>query len=929
MAPKSTKQKEAKSGPPQSNIGLGLQRTLHPAGSTLVQELLRRSSGADVDAQARALVLRMLDGPCATRLKGGGNVTAVKCNGRVNENFHGAWVFNYDQRMSNSLWDELTVVCRGLLVLFPRGALLAEGFAEEALRPGARLDYEQNALLRRLCESEHPCRIFEPMPKFWEGGAGLSGELSWEDVLQACGGQTPRLVRVEEKVDGNLGLLYPQFDDDFRPRFDAPPLLCTKGIAHSEDIERQMRMLSERYPALRLSAEVSHAIVEVVDLEMKVVVPYAEEHTGARLIAALAEDRWLPHDTVDDLALTWAMPRPAARPLPEDGSFHAVKRLAAAYAPEPGELVDEGVVVHLECRPLVEIIRLKVHTHFWHVVHSWWEDHDKAKQRLCVRSLMLMVRDRRFAGREAAIEPCLRKHKGSGKSRRLDDALVLKFRALVALARRSLEESLQSWSAALAATASLSKGLELKAGLDSYLAQQVKLANEQKSALQVSVMRLRGDPKLGMHGPMDAALVTRLPAILRHLYGDVNAPDIGAEDVEMIACMRDESFHSAARKVIEVWADAAQQQWDLEQMALLHDAAPAPATANEKEAPVAGALPGTVQVPVDDTLPLQCMGEVGRDILRQYFSDGPLSARIVKAIDEDGYIVLPGILSPGEADVELARAWDFIETVSPGVNRKDRSTWWPAGQGEPDVWPCAQRDMFQLHQAGWLFSELREKFAARVFEPLYGTGALHVSKDGFTFQRPVDSAPLKRTPNDHFDQGTRWMGLQCIQGSVALTDQSAQDGCFQVWPGSHRLREQLLQGRPTGKGRLDFLILSEQERKYLVHQGIEPRRVPVNRGDVVLWRSDVAHCGGPPLNGCETHRLVAYICCLPAALTPDPVYVQKRLAYEQLRTGGHYPTREEWFEVKPPHQLRDWQPFFREPPKLTERQRQLYGLDCY
>lgn len=908
---------------------MGLQRTLHPSGSSVVQELLQRLPGADTDARARALILRMLDGPCAMRLKvGGGNVTAVKCNGRVNKNLHGAWVFNYDQRMPSSLWDELTVVCRGLLLLFPRAALLAEGFAEEALRPGARLDYEQNALLRRLCMSDHPCRIFEPMPKFWEGGAGIRGELSWEDVLQACGGQTPRLVRVEEKVDGNLGLLYPQLDDDFHPRFDAPPLLCTKGIAHSEDIERQGRMLAEFYPALRLSAEVSHAIVEVVDLEMKVVVPYAEEHTGAKLIAVHTEDRWLPQDSVDRLAETWAMPRPAARPLPEDHSFQAVRHLAAAYAPEPGQLAEEGFVVHLECPPLAEIIRLKVHTHFWDVIHSWWEDSDKAKQRLCARSLMLMVRDRRFAGREAVIEPCLMKQKGSGESRHLDDALVRKFRNLVVLARRSLEESLHAWNMALLATATLSKGRELKEGLDVYLAQQVELVNEQKAALQVAVMRLRGDPNLGLHGPMDTALVARFPAILRHLYGDIDAPGVGAEDSEMIACMRDESFHSAARRLIDVWADAAQLQWDLEQRTPAADAAPASATATEKKAPVAGVLLGSVQAPGDDTPPLQCLGEASRDILRQYISNGLLASQIMKAIDEDGYIVLPGILSPDEADTELARAWNFIETVSPGVNRKDRSTWWPTGQ-EPDVWPCAQRDMFQLHQAGWLFGELREKFASRIFEPLYGTRALHVSKDGFTFQRPIDSKPLKQTPNDHFDQGTRWMGLQCIQGSVALTDQSAEDGCFQVWPGSHRFREQLLRGRPAEKGRQDFLILSGQEREYLENRGISPRRVPVNRGDVVLWRSDVAHCGGPPLKGCETHRLVAYVCCLPAALTPDPVYSQKRLAYEKLQTSGHYPNREEWFQVKPTHRLRIWQPYFGELPELTARQRQLYGLDRY
>jgi hypothetical protein len=42
--------------------------------------------------------------------------------------------------------------------------------------------------------------------------------------------------------------------------------------------------------------------------------------------------------------------------------------------------------------------------------------------------------------------------------------------------------------------------------------------------------------------------------------------------------------------------------------------------------------------------------------------------------------------------------------------------------------------MFQLHQAGWVFNDLRQKIAERVYEPLYGTQRLHVSKDGFTLQ---------------------------------------------------------------------------------------------------------------------------------------------------------------------------------------------------
>lgn len=329
----------------------------------------------------------------------------------------------------------------------------------------------------------------------------------------------------------------------------------------------------------------------------------------------------------------------------------------------------------------------------------------------------------------------------------------------------------------------------------------------------------------------------------------------------------------------------------------------------------------------DAAIAIDCMGEAGRDHLCTYFGDSPLAEKIVKAIDEEGYVVLPQVFSGEEMDVELDRAWDFVQRVSPTVKRDDWNTWW--GQRSPDPWPHAQRDMLQLHQAGWVFSEVRERFAERVFEPLYGTKELHVSKDGFTFQRPTNKE-LGRTPNDHFDQGNRWMGLQCIQGSVALTDQTENDGCFKVWPGSHTHREEILSHPKHRKAaQADFIIIHDDDKDLLRERGIEARRVPVKKGDVVLWRSDVCHCGAPPLGRCDTYRAVVYVCCLPAALTPEPVYYQKRRAFERLETGCHYPNREEWFEVVERHRRISWRPYFTAPPKLTQRQQELYGLVRY
>lgn len=312
-----------------------------------------------------------------------------------------------------------------------------------------------------------------------------------------------------------------------------------------------------------------------------------------------------------------------------------------------------------------------------------------------------------------------------------------------------------------------------------------------------------------------------------------------------------------------------------------------------------------------------------RDNLWSFLSCSEAAQAITSRIQSEGYIVLRGVFSKEEVDDEYRRMWHWVQSVSPSVRRNNPHTW---RRGKGDAWPCKQRDMMQLHQAGWVFNDLREAMADRVFEKIYGTKELHCSKDGFTLQRPTERE-LGQSPNDHYDQGFASRGLQCIQGSVALTDQEDGDGCFLCWPGSHRLHDEIMDWRGPKRGREDFVILDEREREWLQSQGYEAKRVPVNRGDVILWRSDLVHKGAQPIGKRDNFRAVVYICMLPAALTPEGVYKEKQLAYEQLQTGSHWPNREEWFQSR--YQLAGVRPYFKEPPKLSLRQQQLYGLVRY
>ena len=185
-----------------------------------------------------------------------------------------------------------------------------------------------------------------------------------------------------------------------------------------------------------------------------------------------------------------------------------------------------------------------------------------------------------------------------------------------------------------------------------------------------------------------------------------------------------------------------------------------------------------------------------------------------------------------------------------------------------------------------------ELLAERVFSALYGTAHLHSSKEGFTFLRPLADArhparsrrlgapahasgqPPRAYDGEHFDQRASHVGLRCIQSSVALLDQTENDGCFVCWPGSHHEHQAITKG--TWRGRHDWVPLFEAELDLLRAKGYSRQYVRVHAGDMILWRSDLAHSGALPapdrLGLATSCRAVAYVSMLPAALTPASVF---------------------------------------------------------
>jgi len=319
--------------------------------------------------------------------------------------------------------------------------------------------------------------------------------------------------------------------------------------------------------------------------------------------------------------------------------------------------------------------------------------------------------------------------------------------------------------------------------------------------------------------------------------------------------------------------------------------------------------------------------ESDKDVgLWEYISGKPPYLYVRKALDSEGYCIIPSVLHADECQRAIDRIWSHVEDSSNAtVSRSDSSTWYPK-PGQRDPFPCTSfPDLFQSNGAGWVHGEICQLLADRVFEPLYDTKELNCSKEGFVFYRPT--APKDFSPADswlkareqkatalvtdfhHLGQPTE--DFQMLRSLVSLEEQNeGVDGCFCCWPRSH-----------------NRLVGTEIIKNF--NPGNElPKRIHLSKGDVILWRSDLLYTILPPSNLTTRFTAVALTSMQPAILTSKDMYSEKMNAYKQRQTGNYRLDRENWYVGK--HDNCSHRYSFRtSPPLVNRRLAELYGLVHY
>ncbi len=255
-----------------------------------------------------------------------------------------------------------------------------------------------------------------------------------------------------------------------------------------------------------------------------------------------------------------------------------------------------------------------------------------------------------------------------------------------------------------------------------------------------------------------------------------------------------------------------------------------------------------------------------------------LDARARAEFEERGYVVIPSALSRAQCERTIDELWEQIERSS-DVRRARPQTWGPLNkQGFVDIFSSPA--MWVNRQSEAIYEALAD---------LYGTRALWMIVDRAGLKRPgvlLDAhgrprsmaARWQRKADIHTDLNL-WHppGALNLQGLVALTDTSADQGGFGCIPGfHHRYRDwaarNLAARRPPEQVFVRFPDRALIERELVT--------VEMRAGDYLVWNALLPHGNTP--NRTSRWRCCQYICHVPVR---DEFFTRHRQTVESWRSG--------------------------------------------
>jgi ectoine hydroxylase-related dioxygenase (phytanoyl-CoA dioxygenase family) len=235
---------------------------------------------------------------------------------------------------------------------------------------------------------------------------------------------------------------------------------------------------------------------------------------------------------------------------------------------------------------------------------------------------------------------------------------------------------------------------------------------------------------------------------------------------------------------------------------------------------------------------------------------------------EKGYCVIENVLTAEEVETSLGyfREWFSSHPQIAGLHSK-----------------ISPHGIFKYHEVG----QQRHAWYIRtrpnvqnVFKNIWKTDEVVVSFDGCCYI-PAD-CKKKDGVWTHTDQAPTKKGLKCIQGFVALTDNTERT--LVVYEGSHILHEEYAKEYNLTSTK-DWLLI---EQNYLDKISDKKRVLNIKAGSLVLWDSRTFHQNQYGAKDNNEERIVQYVSYLPRCNLTKKMLEKRQKYFADKRTTSHW-----------------------------------------
>lgn len=212
----------------------------------------------------------------------------------------------------------------------------------------------------------------------------------------------------------------------------------------------------------------------------------------------------------------------------------------------------------------------------------------------------------------------------------------------------------------------------------------------------------------------------------------------------------------------------------------------------------------------------------------------PLDAQQLAHWDAQGYLIIPGVLSPDESAAARTAIWNFLQ-----MREEDPSSWYQSSAHMKKI-------MVQLFAHPALEVARTSEYIRRIFQQLWQRDDLVMTTDRVGFNPPETGQWQFPGPGIHWDVELTSPVPFGTQGLIYLTDVAENQGAFCCVPGFHKKIDNWLAGQPQG------MDLQQQDWS---QWPIKP--IAARAGDLIIWHQALPHGSSP--NRATFPRMVQYL----------------------------------------------------------------------